>query len=71
MDHARHVGELKLGEESVENFEVFMDLLRVVRRGGEALLPQVRPDLLQGLGHSFGQWPHLFGFKLLESYINV
>ena len=66
MHHARDVGELELGEESVEDLEVLVDVLGVVRGGGEALLPQEGANLLQGFGDGLGQRSHLFRFKFLK-----
>ena len=37
MNHAGDVAELKLAEELVEDFEVFVDVLRVVWSWGKAL----------------------------------
>ena len=67
MHHARDVGELELGEESVEDLEVLVDVLGVVRGGGEALLPQEGANLLQGFGDGLGQRSHLFRFKFLKN----
>ena len=37
MNHAGDIAELKLAEELVEDFEVFVDVLRVVWSRGKAL----------------------------------
>ena len=40
MNHAGYVSKLKLGEESVKDLKIFMNLLGVVRCGGQTLFSQ-------------------------------
>ena len=53
VDHAGDVGEFKLGEKSVEYFQVFMNLLGVVWGWRQTLFSQEGSNLLQGFGNSF------------------